>query len=64
MAKYLSIHRPISIGTYPKVTGNNVLSIENFDDRKAVGEHMGWGVIEYETPLNPEVAIDYELIKI
>lgn len=64
MARYLSVLRPVSIGTYPKVTGNRVIDIENFDDRTEVAGHMAWGIIEYENELPEADAENYDLVKV
>lgn len=63
--RYYSTLRPVGIGTFPKPTGNKVLSIENFDSRIYVPEinREAWGYIEYEKPLSNEDADNYDLIK-
>ncbi len=61
--KYYSTQRPITPGSFPKPMGNRVMNIWNFD-RPVFCPEIGreaWGYIEYEQPLTPEQAIDYEL---
>lgn len=58
--RYYSIHRPIDIGTIPMEPSPD--KIVNFEyGRKAVGDFLAWGYVEYSEPLDPSVAADYEL---
>lgn len=46
--RYYSTQRPIMPGGYPKPQNNEVLEIENFDNKKFVEEVgcQAWGYIE------------------
>lgn len=61
--RYYSTQRPIMPGGYPKPKNNEVLEIENFDNKKFVEEVgcQAWGYIEYKKPLGHFDVIDYEL---
>lgn len=62
--RYYSTQRPVMPGSFPKPWGNMVVEIVNFDDKtfvEAIGREA-WGYIEYDMPLNPELAEDYELV--
>lgn len=64
--RYYSTLRPVSIGTFPKPSGNAILDIVNFDDRTPCDEINGqyaWGYIEYEKPLSGADAKAYDLVK-
>ena len=63
--RYYSTHRPLSIGTFPKPQGNNVLDIQNFDDRTFCEEigREAWGYIEYELPVSPVLLENFELME-
>ena len=63
--KYYSVLRPISMGTFPKIKNNHIISIENFDERIFCVEinRPAWGYIEYEMPVEDELLKQYELIK-
>lgn len=52
--RYYSILRPVSIGTFPKPDGNEILKICNFDSRSYCKEidREAWGFIDYEKPLS------------
>lgn len=65
MIRYYSILRPVGIGTFPKPTGNEVKTIENFDKREFVQEisREAWGFIEYEKALSEVDEKNYELVK-
>lgn len=56
--------RPISIWTFPKLEGNEVLKINNFDGRSYCKEidKEAWGFIDYEKPISSEDAERYDLI--
>lgn len=54
--RYYSPLRPLSLGTFPKPQGNEILHIENFEERQA------WGYIEYKEALTEIEAAAYELI--
>lgn len=60
--RYYSTQRPIAPGTYPNGE-NKPVSIENFDNRKEVGngQLQAWGYLEYEKPLSQKELNDYEL---
>ena len=61
--RYYSTQRPVTPGSFPKPAGNKVVEIHNYDS-KTYCEELGrevWGYIDYEQPLHPEDAIDYEL---
>lgn len=62
--RYYSILRPISIGTYPKPKDNEVLKINNFDNRSYCKDidREAWGFIDYEKPLSLEDLEKYELV--
>lgn len=62
--RYYSVSRPVSIGTYPKPEGNEVLEICNFDERRAVPAigREAWGWVEYSSPLDESLASSYELV--
>lgn len=70
--KYLSLERPISLGTYPKPKDNKVLSINNYNEKKkcyvktanGVETVYAWGSIEYEKPLWQGDVKAYELKEI
>ena len=64
--RYYSTQRPIMPGGFPKPQGNKVLNIENFDSRQTVDEigRQAWGWIEYERPLSPVLARDWELVPV
>lgn len=51
--KYYSPLRPLSLGTFPKPQGNEILHIENFKERQNVPEiaRQAWGYIEYKEAL-------------
>ena len=51
--KYYSPLRPLSLGTFPKPQGNEILHIENFEERQNVPEiaRQAWGYIEYKEAL-------------
>ena len=61
--RYYRIGRPIALGTYPELQGNEVLEVHNYSfstyceeiDRKA------WGYIEYASPLPPVLADNFDL---
>lgn len=55
--KYYSPLRPLSLGTFPKPQGNEILHIENFKERQNVPEiaRQAWGYIEYKA----EVYVGY-----
>ena len=61
--KYYSTQRPVAPGTFPKPVWNKVAGIHNYDQRTYC-EELGrevWGYIDYEQPLDPELAAGYEL---
>lgn len=62
--RYYSILRPISIGTYPKPKDNEVLKINNFDNRSYCKDidREAWGFIDYEKSLSLEDSEKYELV--
>lgn len=62
--KYYSPLRPLSLGTFPKPQGNEILHIENFKERQNVPEiaRQAWGYIEYKEALTEIEAAAYELI--
>lgn len=51
--RYYSPLRPLSLGTFPKPQGNEILHIENFEERQNVPEiaRQAWGYIEYKEKL-------------
>lgn len=53
--RYYSPLRPLSLGTFPKPQGNEILHIENFEERQNVPEiaRQAWGYIEY----NPNMGV-------
>lgn len=62
--RYYSTLRPVSIGTFPKPDGNEILKICNFDSRSYCKEidRDAWGFIDYEKPLSDDEADRYDLI--
>lgn len=62
--RYYSPLRPLSLGTFPKPQGNEILHIENFEERQNVPEiaRQAWGYIEYKEALTEIEAAAYELI--
>ena len=62
--RYYSPLRPLSLGTFPKPQGNEVLHIEHFADMQYVPEiaRQAWGYIEYKEALTEIEATAYELI--
>lgn len=64
--RYYSLLRPVSIGTYPKPEGNNLLDIHNYSERtKIEGLPRGaWGWLEYEKPLTTKEMLDYDLFSV
>jgi hypothetical protein len=60
--RYYSTQRSISIGTYPRESGDPV-EIQNFDTRTTVenGAFQAWGWLEYDKPLTDKQVRDYEL---
>lgn len=62
--RYYSTQRPVTPGSFPKPIGNKVVGIHNYDSKTHCEEvgREAWGYIEYEQPLDPQVAADYELI--
>ena len=61
--RYYSPLRPLSLGTFPKPQGNEILHIENFEERQNVPEiaRQAWGYIEYKEALTEIEAAAYEL---
>lgn len=62
--RYYSTQRPIDPGTFPSPDGNKVVDIHNYDSRiycEEVGQEA-WGYIDYEKPLSPVQAANYELL--
>jgi len=61
--RYYSTQRPIMPGSYPKPEHNKVLCVHSFDSKTYCEEidREAWGYIEYDYPLRPESALDYEL---
>lgn len=64
--RYYSTQRPIMPGGYPKPQNNEVLEIENFDNKKFVEEVgcQAWGYIEYEKPLGHFDVVGCELVAV
>lgn len=64
--RYYSTNRPVSIGTYPRPAGNEVLEILNFEQRRSVPEigRQAWGWVEYASPLSASDAENYELVSV
>lgn len=62
--RYYSTQRPVSIGTYPCPACNEVIEINNFDERRTVPEigRGAWGWIDYASPLSDSEAAAYELV--
>lgn len=63
--RYYSALRPVSLGTYPKYTDNEVIEIKNFDQRvedKELGKRY-WGWVEYEHEIPEQDACRYDLVK-
>ena len=60
--RYYSLHRPVSVGTYPK---DGVVAVYNFDDKQEC-KNIGlsaWGYIEYDRKLTDEEIKEYELFE-
>ena len=64
MFRFYSITRPVMPGSYPKPEKNEILCIQNFDNRTYVEEisRPAWGYIDYEKPLGHFDMTDYELV--
>lgn len=62
--RYHSTYRPVAPGGYPKPEGNRITDICNFDSREYQPsiDRRTWGYIEYERPLPPDMADEYELM--
>ena len=43
--RYYSPLRPLSLGTFPKPQGNEILHIENFEERRNVPEAAGYELL-------------------
>ena len=58
--RYYSPLRPLSLGTFPKPQGNEILHIENFEERQNVPEiaRQAWGYIM--KPLEPDQTAQYK----
>ncbi len=65
MTRYYSTQRPVMPGGFPRIQGNEVLKIQNFDTRLYCPEvnRSAWGYIEYEAPLTQAQASSYELVE-
>lgn len=65
MQRYYSTQRPVTPGCYPRIDGNKVLNIQDFDIRLYCPEigRSAWGYIEYESPIPEAEASAYELVK-
>ena len=61
MFKYLSILRPVDIGTYPK---RGFKGFKNYDTRIEVKGIMAWGELYYDRELSDKELSDYELAKL
>lgn len=61
--RYYSTQRPLSLGSYPKPVENQVIEIQNFNNRQPVeeGKLQAWGYVEYTKPLTAKEMQDYEL---
>lgn len=62
--RYYSILRPVSIGTFPNLDGNEILKICNFDSGSYCKEidREAWGFIDYEKLLSSEDVEKYDLM--
>ena len=62
--RYYSPLRPLSLGKFPKPQENEILHLENFEERQNVPEiaRQAWGYIEYKEALTEIEAAAYELI--
>lgn len=62
--RYYSTQRPITPGSFPRPLGNTVMAIYNYDNKTYCKEinREAWGYIDYEQPIDPESAYNYELI--
>jgi len=60
--RYYSTQRPVDSGTFPKSAGKPI-HIENYDKRIRIEPwgFLAWGYLEYNAPLDPQKAYDYEL---
>lgn len=70
MYKYYSLERPVSIGTYPVLKDNRLLSFDNFEEgnlcvKKTIVDNdkvfKAWGYLLFEKPLSSKQIDDYEL---
>lgn len=62
--KYYSIHRPVSIGTYPK--DYDMVSFENYKTGREYVEEIGreaWGELTYNHSLTEQDMDEYELLQ-
>ena len=66
MFRYYSVARPVMPGSYPKPEKNEILCIQNFDNRTYVEEisRPAWGYIDYKKPLGHFDMTDYELVAV
>ena len=64
MTKYYSTQRPLTPGTFPKPSGNKVVSVVNYNEKVLCPEigMEAWGYVEYAAPLSRILADDYELV--
>lgn len=53
--RYYSPLRPLSLGTFPKPQGNEILHIENFEERQNVPEiaRRAWGYYRHAGKFRP-----------
>jgi len=61
MTRYYLTQRPPAPGTFP----GKPIALEAFDQKSFVEEigRPAWGWVEYEAPLTPKQAANYELTK-
>lgn len=61
--RYYSTQRPVDIGTFPKLPGNEPDEIANYESRIWVERdtRLAWGHLTYTKPLTEQQIADYEL---
>ena len=61
--KYYSTQRPVVPGSYPRIKGNDITEICNYDRKTYIKEigREAWGYVEYLYSLLDKDVSDYEL---
>lgn len=60
--KYYSTLRPVTLGTYPKPNGNEILAIQNYGSRICIDGIRAWGSITYSKKISSSDAEKYDLV--